>query len=136
MERIECDHGHLKRQCEVCDRDDEIHALQARIAEAKEWVEQNRYGATLSTSDPIAALIEIAEGRGRQIAALKADDARLADQLDTAIRMLAQWCADVEQNGTGWDDWDENFKAARYRPGPLRELLDDAIDAAMKPERA
>lgn len=48
---------------------------------------------------------------------------------DTAISMLAAWCVAVDQNGTGWDDWDEHYKDAMYRPGPLRELLDAAIQA-------
>lgn len=33
----------------------------------------------------------------------------------------------VDENGTGWDDWDEHYKDAMYRPGPLRERLDKAI---------
>ena len=51
----------------------------------------------------------------------------LTQQRDMAISMLAQWCVAIEWNGTGWDDWDEYYKDARYNPGPLRELLDDAI---------
>lgn len=52
---------------------------------------------------------------------------RLEAQLDAALWMLAEWCVDVDLNGTGWDDWDENYKDAMYRPGPLRELLDEKI---------
>jgi len=73
--------------------------------------------------------------RDQKIAALEADRAQLEGQLEAAIALLANWCADIARNGSGWDDWDENYKDARYRPGPLRELLDAAIDAAMKPER-
>jgi hypothetical protein len=47
---------------------------------------------------------------------------------DAAIGLLAEWCVSVEVNGTGWDDWDEHYKDARYRPGPLREALDTAIE--------
>ena len=49
---------------------------------------------------------------------------------DTAVSMLAEWCVAVEVNGTSWDDWDEHYKDAMYRPGPLRKLLDAAIAAA------
>ena len=52
-----------------------------------------------------------------------------AVQRDAAIGMLADWVHAVNTNGTGWDDWDEHFKDAAFRPGPLRELLDDAIAA-------
>lgn len=46
---------------------------------------------------------------------------------DMALSMLAQWCCAVERNGTGWDDWDEYYKYAMYREGPLRKRLDKAI---------
>jgi hypothetical protein len=49
------------------------------------------------------------------------------DQLQAAIMMLAEWCVAVDENGTGWDDWDEHYKDAMYRPGTLRERLDVAI---------
>ena len=51
-------------------------------------------------------------------------------QRDMAIWMLAAWCVAVDQNGTGWDDWDEHYKDAAYRPGPLRERLNKAIAEA------
>ena len=62
----------------------------------------------------------------------KLDMERLEEQRDMAIYMLAQWCVDIDINGTGWDDWDENYKDAMYRPGPLRELLDKAIEEIRK----
>lgn len=46
---------------------------------------------------------------------------------DMAILMLAEWCVAVDQNGTGWDDWDEHYKDAAYRPSPLRTRLDKAM---------
>ncbi len=49
---------------------------------------------------------------------------------EIAIAMLAEWCVAVDQNGTGWDDWDEHYKDAAYRDGPLRVKLDAAIAAA------
>lgn len=51
----------------------------------------------------------------------------LANQRDIAIDMLAEWCVAVDKNGTGWDDWDEHYKDAKYRPTPIRELLDQRI---------
>lgn len=52
---------------------------------------------------------------------------KVTAERDAAIWLLAEWCVDVDHNGTGWDDWDENYKKAMYRPGTLRELLDKAI---------
>lgn len=54
------------------------------------------------------------------------------ERLDIALAMLAEWCVAVDTNGTGWDDWDEHYKDAMYRPGPLRELLDEAIAEVRK----
>ena len=65
-----------------------------------------------------------------EIEALRADAERLTGERDVAIGMLAYWCVAVDQNGTGWDDWDEHYKDAMYRPCPIRELLDKEIDAA------
>jgi hypothetical protein len=47
---------------------------------------------------------------------------------DAAVELLAEWCVSVELNGTSWDDWDEHYKDARYRPGLLRERLDTEIE--------
>jgi hypothetical protein len=49
------------------------------------------------------------------------------EKLDIALGMLAAWCVAIDANGIGWDDWDEHYKDAMYRPGPLREELDAAI---------
>lgn len=57
---------------------------------------------------------------------------QLKAERDAAIWLLAEWCVDVDHNGTGWDDWDENFKEAMYRPGILREALDQAISEVRK----
>lgn len=65
--------------------------------------------------------------RGEEIERLTARVAELEQQRDTAIAMLADWCIAVRDNGTGWDDWDEHYKNACYRPGPLRELIDAAL---------
>jgi hypothetical protein len=41
--------------------------------------------------------------------------------------MLADWVCRVSETGTSWDDWDEGYKNAAYRPCGIRELLDAAI---------
>jgi hypothetical protein len=60
---------------------------------------------------------------------------RLTAERDMAIDYLARWCVAVDVNGTGWDDWDEHYKDAAYRPSPIRELLDAAIAEAQKEAR-
>ncbi len=57
---------------------------------------------------------------------------KLTLERDLAIQMLAGWCVAVSENGTGWDDWDEYYKDAMYRPTPLRELLDAAIQQELE----
>lgn len=64
-----------------------------------------------------------------EVEVLRADSERLTGERDVAIGMLAYWCVAVDQNGTGWDDWDEHYKDAMYRPCPIRELLDKEINA-------
>ena len=61
--------------------------------------------------------------------ALRAQVEQLRNELNTAVCMLAAWCAAVEGGGSGWDYWDDHYKAAMYQPGPLRERLDAAIAA-------
>lgn len=46
------------------------------------------------------------------------------EQFQAAITLLAEWVLCVDKVGTSWDDWDECYKDAAYRPGPLRELID------------
>lgn len=55
----------------------------------------------------------------------------VTSRLATAVQMLADWCDAIRDNGTGWDDWDEYYKDAAYRPCDIREL----IDAARSPEK-
>jgi hypothetical protein len=62
-----------------------------------------------------------------QIEGAISENEQLRRDLEIALDMLAQWCVAVDENGTGWDDWDEHYKDAMYRPGPLREQLDAAI---------
>ena len=69
----------------------------------------------------------VASELNAELDALRKENEQLRLERDEAIKMLAEWCAAVEENGAGWDDWDEYYKNARYRPCFLRELLDTAI---------
>jgi hypothetical protein len=66
------------------------------------------------------------------ITKLRARLATVEAQRDTAVGMLAEWCVAVDVNGSGWDDWDEHYKDAMYRPNPLRAELDAAIATERK----
>lgn len=65
--------------------------------------------------------------QAQHIAALESEVTILKNQLGLAIAMLAGWCVAIDKNGTGWDDWDEFYKDAAYRDGPLRTMLDAEI---------
>lgn len=45
--------------------------------------------------------------------------------------ILSGWVTNVSLVGAGWDDWDEYYKDAKWRPNPAREILDIYIAAAM-----
>ena len=53
------------------------------------------------------------------------------EKLEIALAMLAEWCVAIDEDGAGWDYWDDNYKEAMYRPGPLREELDIALASAI-----
>lgn len=65
----------------------------------------------------------------KDIDAMMAEIKQLTAERDVAIKMLSAWCVAVNENGPGWDDWDEHYKDAAYRPSPIRDLLDKAIAA-------
>ncbi len=88
-----------------------IDALEQRMAEQVAYIQQLE---DANTPEPVA---------------LREQVAALTNERDIAIGMLAEWCVAVHTNGPGWDDWDEYYKNAMYRPNPLRELLDAAIAA-------
>lgn len=70
------------------------------------------------------------EGSQRAYEAMAEEIIELTAQRDVAVQMLAGWCDAVRDNGAGWDDWDEYYKDASFRPCLIREL----IDAARQPE--
>lgn len=55
---------------------------------------------------------------------------------DVAIKHIAEWCVAIDENGAGWDDWDEYYKDAMYDSRTalpeIRGLLVDAIQTARK----
>lgn len=54
----------------------------------------------------------------------------IEEKYAVALQMLADWVNMVTYNGTQWDDWDEGYKDACYRPCSIRDDLDDAIKAS------
>lgn len=54
---------------------------------------------------------------------------KLTAQRDEAIKMLAEWCYAIQNKGTKWDDWKEQYKDASYRDCMNRELIDAAIES-------
>jgi hypothetical protein len=69
----------------------------------------------------------VASTLNAELDTLRKENEQLRLQRDDAIKMLAEWCVAVSENGASWDDWDEYYKNAMYRPCFLRELLDAAI---------
>ena len=63
-------------------------------------------------------------------------DRELVEQLirerDEAVELLADWVARVSEVGSGWDDWDEAYRNAGYRPCGIRSILDLEIERAKK----
>jgi hypothetical protein len=49
-----------------------------------------------------------------------------------AVKLLADWVARVSERGGAWDDWDEAYKNAGYRPCGIRSILDLEIERARK----
>ena len=86
------------------------------------------------------SLMAIHEANARmhkEIKAYKAEIDALKAQRDVAIKHIAEWCVAIQQNGAGWDDWDEYYKKACCRDNALpeiRELLDAAIKKARSDE--
>lgn len=71
-----------------------------------------------------------AAGVASELTQMLGENEVLRNDLNTALWMLAEWCVAVDMNGTGWDDWDEYYKDAMYRDGPLRSQLDKVIAEA------
>lgn len=95
---------------------------------AKILRERNMTFATSPHEPPTPFYSQNEIALAEQLTAANARVAELTTERDTAIRMLAEWCVMVQINGSGWDDWDEAYKDAAYRPCGIRELIDDAID--------
>ena len=105
----------------------EVESLKAKAAAFHEWHAKTEW--VQETAEARELGMHRADVMRKRIEALRADAERLTGERDVAIGMLAYWCVAVDQNGTGWDDWDEHYKDAMYRPCPIRELLDKEINA-------
>ena len=101
-----------------------------RYIELIEPFDQNGYTPnSVMASSPNGDWVLYSEAQA-EIDALKA-------QRDVAIKHIAEWCVAIQQNGAGWDDWDEYYKKACCRDNALpeiRELLDAAIKKARSDE--
>ena len=101
-----------------------------RYIELIEPFDQNGYTPnSVMASSPNGDLVLYSEAQA-EIDVLKA-------QRDVAIKHIAEWCVAIQQNGAGWDDWDEYYKKACCRDNALpeiRELLDAAIKKARSDE--
>lgn len=121
----------------LCD-DDGDGCMPATRAEIEFFVEIGRLRAKVASLTAQlqsgesfhAVAVRQRDAAWKEIEALRADAERLTGERDVAIGMLAYWCVAVDHNGTGWDDWDEHYKDAMYRPCLIRGLLDSAIDDA------
>ena len=51
-----------------------------------------------------------------------------SEKLKIAIRLIAEWCVAIDENGGGWDCWDDYYKEAMHGKGPLREDIDAAME--------
>ena len=107
--------------------EEKIEALQLVVNNLTKHDEPDRLD-NLKASNAIEMTKEISVLQA-EIAALRKD----ADLLPMAIMHLAEWANAVQVNGSGWDDWDEHYKDAAYRPGPLRELIDKAMAELVPP---
>ena len=58
----------------------------------------------------------------------------LKAQRDVAIKHIAERCVAIQQNGAGWDDWDEYYKKACCRDNALPEIR-SALNAAIAKAR-
>ena len=78
----------------------------------------------------IIALNDEANCLRARIADLEREKGELQKDKASAITMLAEWCAAIDDNGGSWDEWDEFYKNASFRPCRLRAELDEAIARA------
>lgn len=104
------------RECAELCKDEDVAPLERRVgeleAERDRSLERERraHELTATAQDRVTRLILENEG--------------LRKERDAAINLLAEWALAVECRGSSWDDWDEYYKDAWFRPGPLRALLD------------
>lgn len=113
---------------------DSLKAENKRLQEKSEHLTIARFNwrtkyLTLATSVLLILGLDESTSRGEIINAVDA----LKAQRDVAIKHIAEWCVAIQQNGAGWDDWDEYYKKACFRDNALPEIrsaLNEAIAKA------
>jgi hypothetical protein len=85
--------------------------------------DDNEYGLPLNTSNIDTLRRTVQAWYAHRVESIIAERNEVA-------RILGEWVASVERRGVGWDDWDENYKDASYRPTPAREIIDIYIAKA------
>lgn len=72
-------------------------------------------------------LDRIIHDQSQAIVKMTIENEILKNERDIAIGMLARWCIAVEE-GSGWDYWNEHYKVAAFRDGPIRYLIDAVME--------
>lgn len=70
--------------------------------------------------------------------ALRVNLEKATKALENAISGIEAWCKAIQENGTGWDDWDEHYKDFAYRGGldDMQSVLAELSADAQVPPRA
>jgi hypothetical protein len=79
-------------------------------------MEQFREFAERLSDDLICCKNRVAKAEAERDAAM-AEAARLSILANDILDDVQAWCDAIDQNGTGWDDWDEHYKNFAYRDG-------------------
>lgn len=78
--------------------------------------------------------VGVTQGVAVAMQEMQAEIDALKAQRDVAIKHIAEWCVAIQQNGAGWDDWDEYYKKACCRDNALPEIR-GALNAAIAKAR-
>lgn len=70
-------------------------------------------GVGQASADGQAKIMQLFTPLREELAAKDAEIERLRERAEAAELHLRDWVFAIEENGTSWDDWDDNFKCAR-----------------------
>ena len=110
-------HGKMSKHIHSCDACAALAAAPAQAAAPIQTLEEAIAHAEDKAKGNSACAMEHAK-LAAWLTELQLLRAARTAQRDVAIGMLADWVNAVNTNGTGWDDWDEHFKDAAFRPRP------------------